>query len=115
MARQMAPAAADRLPFAEDPCNQDPKFSRTRVRHEVIPQLESLSPRVVEHLNDLAEMLADLTKGLDPALAELKKSQRKTVERARKLGQRGLKLRVTGGKDVEVTFSETGDVLIQER
>jgi tRNA(Ile)-lysidine synthase len=103
------------LGFAEDPCNRDPRFSRTRVRHELIPQLESMAPRVVEHLNDLADMLAELTANADPTLAELKKSHRKTVERARKLGQRCVKLRVSGGKDVEVTFSEAGDVLIQER
>jgi tRNA(Ile)-lysidine synthase len=104
-----------RLPSAQDPCNADPRFARTRVRLEVIPQLESMAPRVVEHLNDLADMLAVLVAGADPTLAELGKGQRKTVERARKLGQRGVTLRVSGGKDIEVTFSDAGGVLIQER
>ncbi len=104
-----------RLPFAEDPSNKDPRFARARIRHELVPQLESMAPRVVEHLGDLADMLADLVAGADPALAELGKGQRKTVERARKLGQRGVTLRVAGGRDVEVSFPDAGGVLIQDR
>ena len=95
--------------------NADPRFARVRVRHELIPQLESMAPGVVEHLGDLADMLAALLAGADPALAELGKGQRKTVERARKRGQRGVTLRVSGGRDVEVTFSDRGAVLIQDR
>ncbi|MBK8996354.1 MAG: tRNA lysidine(34) synthetase TilS [Myxococcales bacterium] len=44
--------------FASDPSNDDPRFARTRVRNELLPQMESLSPRVVEHLNALADQLA---------------------------------------------------------
>lgn len=44
--------------FASDPSNRDPRFARTRVRHELLPLMESLSPRVVEHLNALADQLA---------------------------------------------------------
>jgi len=43
------------LPFASDPSNRDPRFLRVRVRHEVIPQLARLSPRIVEHLARLAD------------------------------------------------------------
>jgi tRNA(Ile)-lysidine synthase len=110
----LAHLARHRLPFAEDPSNADPRFARARIRHELLPQLESMAPAVVEHLGDLADMLADLVARADPALAELGKGQRKTVERARKLGQRGVTLRVSGGRDVEVTFSDAGGVLIQD-
>jgi tRNA(Ile)-lysidine synthase len=110
----LAHLARHALPFAQDPSNADVRFARARVRHELLPQLESMAPGIVEHLGDLADMLASLVAGADPKLAELGKGQRKTVERARNLGQRGVTLRVSGGRDIEVTFSEAGAVLIQD-
>ncbi len=50
------------LPFASDPSNRDPRFLRVRVRHEVLPLLERLSPRIVEHLGRLADE-ADAIRG----------------------------------------------------
>ncbi len=46
------------IPHAIDPSNRDPRFLRTRVRHELLPLLERLSPRVVEHLCNLADRAA---------------------------------------------------------
>jgi tRNA(Ile)-lysidine synthase len=46
------------VPHADDPSNRDPRFLRTRVRHEVLPMLEHLSPRIVEHLCSLADATA---------------------------------------------------------
>jgi len=46
------------IPFASDPSNLDPRFLRTRVRHELLPLLVSLSPGIVGHLNGLADELA---------------------------------------------------------
>jgi tRNA(Ile)-lysidine synthase len=43
------------LPHAIDPSNRDPRFLRTRVRHEILPALERLSPRIIEHLCALAD------------------------------------------------------------
>ena len=43
------------IPHVADPSNRDPRFLRTRVRHELLPLLERLSPRVVEHLCHLAD------------------------------------------------------------
>ncbi len=43
------------IPHVVDPSNRDPRFVRTRVRHELLPMLERLSPRVVEHLCNLAD------------------------------------------------------------
>lgn len=40
---------------ATDPSNADPKYLRTRVRHEILPQMEKLSPRIREKLNDIAD------------------------------------------------------------
>jgi tRNA(Ile)-lysidine synthase len=55
-----------RIPFAEDPTNRNVRFLRTRVRLEVLPLLRELSPRIVEHLCDLADAACDV----DPAKAE---------------------------------------------
>ena len=53
-----AHVARHRIPHALDPSNRDPRFLRTRVRHEVLPLLERLSPRIVEHLCSLADEAA---------------------------------------------------------
>ncbi|MGH7294599.1 MAG: tRNA lysidine(34) synthetase TilS, partial [Polyangiaceae bacterium] len=50
-----AHVARHHVPFSVDPSNLDPRFLRTRVRHEVLPQLERISPRIVEHLCALAD------------------------------------------------------------
>jgi tRNA(Ile)-lysidine synthase len=44
-----------RIPFSTDPSNSDPRFLRTRVRLELLPLLESLSPQIVTHLCRLAD------------------------------------------------------------
>jgi tRNA(Ile)-lysidine synthase len=53
------------VPHSLDPSNRDPRFLRTRVRHEVMPALERLSPRVVEHMCALADELC-LLRGKEP-------------------------------------------------
>jgi tRNA(Ile)-lysidine synthase len=45
------------IAFAEDPSNRDARFLRVRVRHEVLPLLEELSPGIVDHLTALADEL----------------------------------------------------------
>jgi len=61
--RQDIVAHLDRheVPYSDDPSNLDPRFLRSRVRHELLPLLTSLSPGVVSHLNGLADdLLAQL-------------------------------------------------------
>ncbi len=48
------------LVFAEDPSNASPRFLRARVRHELLPRLTELDPRIVDHLGDLADELCAL-------------------------------------------------------
>ncbi len=55
------------LPFREDPSNQDPRFLRSRVRHELLPLLNALSPGIVENLNSLAD--EQLHEALPPVVA----------------------------------------------
>jgi|GEM_PF-314027 len=56
----LAHVARHRLPSSNDPTNSDTRFLRSRVRHELLPLLAELSPRVVDHLCGLADALGDL-------------------------------------------------------
>jgi tRNA(Ile)-lysidine synthase len=58
--------ARHHLPRVVDPSNRDPRFLRTRVRHELIPALERLNPGIVEHLCRLADELAQLRADSSP-------------------------------------------------
>jgi tRNA(Ile)-lysidine synthase len=51
----MAHISRHQIPFASDPTNVDPRFLRTRVRHELLPLMLELNPRAVEHLARLAD------------------------------------------------------------
>jgi tRNA(Ile)-lysidine synthase len=46
-------ARENHLQWQEDRSNQDPHYLRNRLRLELIPQLKSIQPRVVAHLNQL--------------------------------------------------------------
>jgi tRNA(Ile)-lysidine synthase len=43
------------VPHQFDPSNRDPRFLRVRIRLEILPALERLNPRVVEHMYALAD------------------------------------------------------------
>jgi tRNA(Ile)-lysidine synthase len=89
------------LGWADDPSNADRRFQRARVRHELVPLLEELSPRVVEHLCFLADTLGRRA-GPDDPLEGLGRAQRQAVERAHRLGRPHVRLRLSGGRDVDV-------------
>ncbi len=100
------------LEVAEDPSNRDARFARVRLRREVIPLLEELSPRVVEHLVDLADILAAALP--DPApLAALGRAQRLAVARAQRLGRPSVAIRLRGGREAVVTFPD-GRIVLNE-
>ncbi len=64
------------ISHAFDPSNADPRFLRVRVRGEVFPLLEHLSPSIVTHLCALADQLIPLAasdaKSPPPVLAAIK-------------------------------------------
>ncbi len=72
--------ARHRVPSAVDPSNLHPRFARAAVRARVLPLLRELSPRVVEHLNDLADDLARLPDAAWPR--GLGRKHRRMVDRA---------------------------------
>lgn len=66
--------AAMGLPTIDDAMNDDPRFVRTRIRHEMLPLLEDISirdpvpilVRSADLLRDDAELLDELSASLDP-------------------------------------------------
>jgi tRNA(Ile)-lysidine synthase len=69
------------LAYATDPSNADRRFLRTRVRHEVVPLLRELDPRIVEHLVALADEAAELP-AEEGLIARLGRRQRAQLARA---------------------------------
>lgn len=99
------------LPVARDPMNDDPRFSRTRVRNELLPLMATMAPRVVEHLASLADML----EATPPSpLDGMGRAQRIAIERAKALGLPRVVVRLRGGREVEATFPD-GRIVLTER
>jgi tRNA(Ile)-lysidine synthase len=95
-----------RLAHADDPSNRDARFLRVRVRNELLPLLEQLSPGIVDHLTALAD---ELSSRQSPTLEDsegkpliLGRAQRQLleilVERRSKTGS----VRLRGGLDLRV-------------
>lgn len=72
------------LPFRLDASNSDPAFTRNRVRHELLPFLESFNPNIRETLSNAALSLADdadlLALLLAPSLSKESDSQRFSLD-----------------------------------
>jgi tRNA(Ile)-lysidine synthase len=94
-----------RIPFLQDPSNQDRRFARSRVRHEWIPFLSAENPRLVEALLALAAEARALEAG-----ARVDRSS--PVGRAGPVGRRAaetvrrLSLRAQGTRRVSVPGGE---------
>jgi tRNA(Ile)-lysidine synthase len=58
-------------PYREDSSNVDLRFTRNRLRHQIIPLLQELNPRVTEALCRLSSVAAELMAILEPLLLEL--------------------------------------------
>ena len=93
------------LAYAEDPSNRDPRFLRMRVRTEVLPLLEALSPGIVGHLTALADELRapPLPPVLDASgqVIALRRSHARELRRALALGLRS-RIRLPGGREIQV-------------
>jgi tRNA(Ile)-lysidine synthase len=63
------------LPWVEDPHNQDPRYARSFVRHEIFPRFTQKWPQALEMLARTAEHCAEAVELLDEvAAADLSKS-----------------------------------------
>ena len=117
----LAHLARHHLAFADDPSNLNARFLRTRVRTELLPLLEQLSPQIVGHLCALADALAvagDAAVAGVAAVARqggsvhapllddqgvalvLNRAQRLLVGRARTLGQRSARVSLSHGREL---------------
>jgi tRNA(Ile)-lysidine synthase len=45
--------------WGEDESNRDPVYTRNRIRHQLLPELERWNPRIREHLSGMAELARD--------------------------------------------------------
>ncbi len=76
--------AAGGTPFREDASNADLRVPRNRVRHELLPQLRTYSPRIVEALARQADIAradeAWLSRRANEAAADLVSQERGLVE-----------------------------------
>jgi tRNA(Ile)-lysidine synthase len=45
--------------WREDASNRDPAYTRNRLRHQLLPELEQWNPRIREHLTNMAEVARD--------------------------------------------------------
>lgn len=51
--------------IARDPSNEDLRFERVRIRHQLLPHLQAEDPRIVAHLADLADQARSTVAWLD--------------------------------------------------
>jgi tRNA(Ile)-lysidine synthase len=95
------------VPSATDPSNQDPRFLRVRVRHELIPLLVTMSPHIVLHLCALADQL----RGEDP-LSGLPRATRDALAKIAR--ERREKAQVALGRGLAARFDATKVNLVVE-
>jgi tRNA(Ile)-lysidine synthase len=96
------------LRYASDPSNGDPRYLRTRIREELLPLLERLTPGAARRLNLLADECMDSdvqrtvvtdAQGHELPLARTHAAQ---IRRAHKLGQPGVRIWLPGGHELEL-------------
>ncbi len=102
---------------AHDPSNSNRRFLRVRVRHELMPLLESLSPGIVEHLTALADelcapappLLVDETTG-EPVV--LGRAQLTALRRLLARRSPTARVRLSGGRSVRYD-SKLGTAVVE--
>jgi tRNA(Ile)-lysidine synthase len=80
------------VPSRADPSNEDSRFLRVRVRHELLPLLMELGAGAVDHLVELADEAAQLPEPLG-----LNREQRRQIRRALRDPRIPVNLRLPGG------------------
>lgn len=90
--------------FASDPSNQDRRFARVRARLDVIPALQALSPRIVEHLCDVADQMGESAPAVvllaDHEIVRLGRRQQEQIRRVLGRHTSGARIRLPGGREL---------------
>jgi tRNA(Ile)-lysidine synthase len=94
------------LRHASDPSNGDPRFLRTRIRNELLPLLEQLTPGAARRLNlladECAETLAPVVTDAQGRDLNLGRNQAAQIRRAQKLGQPDARIWLPGGLELQL-------------
>ena len=105
------------VPFAEDLSNHDRRYLRVRVRLELMPLLESLSPQIVSNLNALADELAA---GPPPVVLDelghplaLGRAQIRALRHAQARGLLGARVLLSGGRALGIDPKTRLPVLVE--
>lgn len=95
-----------RIPFVSDPSNVNSRFLRVRVRQELLPLMQELSPGIVDHLNNLADELNE--EPLPPIVDEngaeiqLNRSQRTQLRHALRTRQKRAVIWLSEGRAITI-------------
>lgn len=71
------------IPHRFDSSNEDFRFLRNRIRHVLIPELESKDPHVVEHLAAIADHVGAIRQSLVPIIRRVSAKWDRTPRRSR--------------------------------
>lgn len=91
--------------YAEDPSNLDQRFLRVRVRRELMPLLERLSPGIVGHLTALADdqgMSPKVLRDASGRAVRLNRAQRTQLGRVVAHRQLGARVRLAGDREIRL-------------
>lgn len=93
------------LSFSQDPSNLDPRFTRTRVRAELLPLLEEIHSGASERLNELADALSagPVPQVLDPEGERIPLGRAQIAQLRRVLARGRGRVWLKGGLQVELT------------
>lgn len=98
------------IAFAQDPTNEDRRYLRAAVRHEVLPLLERYSPRIAQHLCDLADDIEALE--LPPADPGLGRAHLRSLAKAASERDASARVALPGGRVARVDL-RSGRLLVE--
>jgi tRNA(Ile)-lysidine synthase len=105
------------VPFATDPSNSNPRFLRPRVRHEVLPVLQQLSPAIVTHLCALADQLASHVEPATPGgphMHTLPRATRVALGRLAQIHSKKARVRLPGGLVASYDRTKLAVVVVED-
>jgi tRNA(Ile)-lysidine synthase len=109
----LAHLARHGIAFADDPSNADPRFLRSRLRFEVLPLLQSLSPGIVSHLCALADQLGSDRAAEAPHMHTLPRAAREAIVKMSRTHSKKARVSLPGG--LVATYDRAKVAVVVER